>query len=78
MLYFSDFVGGGEVHPEPTALNIAEGVLVSYAVSLCVSAILLSFFGHFDSMTPVFCLCQTVVLGLPASLGAAAGKLLLQ
>ncbi len=50
--------------------SVAVGLLSSYA--------LLSFFGGLSGNDPSVQVAQTVVLGLPASLGASAGRLLLQ
>ncbi len=55
-----------------------RGVVSSYAAGLWPSAALLGFFGRFDREPLFHCLALTVVLGLPAVIGASAGQLLLQ
>jgi uncharacterized membrane protein len=40
--------------------------------------LILWFFGRFDGVTMLTALTQTVALGLAATLGASAGRLLLQ
>jgi uncharacterized membrane protein len=52
--------------------------VVTSAVALSASALILWFFGRFDGQSVVVCLTQTVVLGVAATLGASAGRLLLQ
>jgi putative integral membrane protein (TIGR02587 family) len=66
---FSDF---GGVRPW-----LFSGV-VTYAVAVVVSAVLLWFFGRFEGAHFEVALAQTVVLGLPTVLGASAGRLLIQ
>jgi uncharacterized membrane protein len=52
--------------------------VVTYAIALSSSALILWFFGRFDDVTMFTALAQTVALGLAATLGASAGRLLLQ
>jgi putative integral membrane protein (TIGR02587 family) len=49
----------------------------TYAVALLVGAATLWFFGRFDGARPAAALRQVVALGLPAAIGAAAGRVLL-
>ena len=51
--------------------------VVGYAISLCVSFYLLWVFGSIDGMSVKQMLDVTVVLGFPASLGAAASRVIL-
>ncbi len=55
-----------------------RSVATTYAIALAAGAGCLYFFGRFDGEPPNLMLAQTVVLGLPAVLGASAGRLLLQ
>ncbi len=49
---------------------------VAYLVSLTISGLMLWFFGNLDTGVPVgAALARTVVLSLPASIGGAAGRL---
>ncbi|HEV8185877.1 MAG TPA: DUF2391 family protein, partial [Chthoniobacterales bacterium] len=59
-------------------LNVIVGTVISYAVALMVSAVILWFFGRFDDVALLTCVAQVVVLGLAATLGSSAGRLLLQ
>ncbi len=48
---------------------------VAYLLSLAISAGLLWFFGNLDATTPGVALAHAVVLSFPASIGGAAGRL---
>lgn len=78
VLYFIDFRNAGRNRRKPRAMEIAMGLAMTYAVALCASAVLLWFFGRFDGASYAICAREVVVLGFPASLGASAGRLLLQ
>jgi putative integral membrane protein (TIGR02587 family) len=56
----------------------ARGVITTYAVAMVAGAGCLFFFGQFDGQPWRMMLAQTVVIGVPAVLGASAGRLLLQ
>ncbi len=58
--------------------DVVGGAVITYAIALAASAVGLTFFGRFDGQTVSACVAQIVVLGLPATLGASAGRLLLQ
>lgn len=51
--------------------------VVGYAISLLVSAYILWTFGHFEGTVAATKISETVVLAFPASLGAAAARLIL-
>ncbi|HEX7184958.1 MAG TPA: TIGR02587 family membrane protein [Thermoanaerobaculia bacterium] len=80
ILFYSDFTGSDRLRrgdgdgPGTMVLRTA----VNYAVALAASAFILWFFGRFDGMSFSVCMAQTVALGVAASLGASAGRLLLQ
>jgi putative integral membrane protein (TIGR02587 family) len=76
VMYFSEFRGSG-VH-EYTRVDSVLGVSFTYCIALVTSALLLLLFDSFADLSNDMRLAQTVVLGLPASLGASAGRLLLQ
>ena len=48
---------------------------VSYVVALAIAALMLLFFGGLAGAPASWALQQTVVLGLPAAIGGAAGRL---
>lgn len=52
--------------------------VVTYLVALFTSAVLLWFFGRFEGAHLQVAIAETVVLSLPAALGASAGRLLIQ
>lgn len=78
ILQFSGFRGASRHVARDTLTHSARGIVTTYAVALVVSAGLLWFFGKMDGEPFSQCLAQTIVLGLPAVLGASAGRLLLQ
>lgn len=78
LLYCSNF-RGSDLHVARGGWTVtASGVLMTYAVALIAAAGLLFFFNRFDGEGSTLILAQIVVLGLPAVLGAAVGRLLLQ
>lgn len=78
VLYFSEFRGSGRYIKANTRFKLVRGVISTYAIALVAGAGALFFYGRFDGEMFHICLAQTVVLGLAASLGASAGRLLLQ
>jgi putative integral membrane protein (TIGR02587 family) len=78
ILYFSDFRGARRWARAEGRLAMVRGTVVTYAVGLVASAVILWLFGRFDGMGPAVIAGQTVALGVAATLGASAGRLLLQ
>lgn len=78
ILHFSAFRGSGSHVARDTAMLAARGIFTTYAVALVASAGLLWFYGKLDGEPFSQCLAQTIVVALPAVLGASAGRLLLQ
>lgn len=78
ILFYSDFTGAQSLSQTRGVKTVLFGTVVTYAIALVVSAAILWFFGRFDGTAPIVCLAQTVVLGVAATLGASAGRLLLQ
>ncbi|HVG32691.1 MAG TPA: TIGR02587 family membrane protein [Pyrinomonadaceae bacterium] len=78
ILFYSDFAGARRFAPTGGASAIIIGTVITYSIALSSSAVILWFFGRFDGMSLIVCLAETVVLGLAATLGASAGRLLLQ
>lgn len=77
ILYFSNFMQSGRVMHRHGLLDMVLGSGATYAVALVASGLILWYFGRFDGAAPEFAVRQIVVLGLPAALGASAGRLLL-
>lgn len=79
ILYYIEFTGSAPLsQTSDSLLNVIVGTVISYAVALMVSAVILWFFGRFDDVALLTCVAQVVVLGLAATLGSSAGRLLLQ
>lgn len=79
VVYFSDFKGAPEKSKmKHKALTMTMGTTVCYLVALATSAFMLWFFDRFDNMSLWVCVAQVIVLGVPASLGASAGRLLIK
>ena len=78
ILYYSEFAGSKKHVRFDRRHDMLLGTAVTYAVALAVSAAVLLFFGRFDGQALATCVAQTVVLGVAATLGASAGRLLLQ
>jgi putative integral membrane protein (TIGR02587 family) len=77
ILYYIEFTGSGKFVRSSGFVSVVVGTVVTYAVALMISAAVLWFFGRFDEAL-ITCVAQTIVLGLAATLGASAGRLLLQ
>lgn len=78
ILHFSEFRGAQRFVRHEGWFQVTGHIAVTYVVALCAAAILLWFFGRFEDNSFAVNLSQTVILGLPANLGASAGRLLLQ
>ena len=78
ILYYSEFAGAKKLVRFDRHHDVLVGSVVTYAVALAASAAVLLFFGRFDGQAAAVCVAQTVVLGVAATLGASAGRLLLQ
>jgi putative integral membrane protein (TIGR02587 family) len=77
-VYGAGFAGHPVSADAPNALRpFLRLTVVGYALSLGVSAFLLWIFGRFENESIVPIVHGTVVLGLPAALGAAAARLTL-
>jgi putative integral membrane protein (TIGR02587 family) len=78
ILYFSDFSQASRYSPRETRVQALAGTVVTYAAALVASAAILWFFGRFEGQGLELVAAEIVVLGFPATLGASAGRLLLQ
>ena len=79
ILYYIEFTGSGQFVPAQGSIaSVVVGTVITYAVALVVSAAVLWFFGRMDDVTMNTAAAQVIVLGLAATLGASAGRLLLQ
>jgi putative integral membrane protein (TIGR02587 family) len=66
------------VPPRESSLQRLQGAATTYAVALSAAAGALHFFGRLDGRPAGLALAMIVVAGVPAALGASAGRLLLQ
>lgn len=78
IVYFFSFRGGIGQEKRDGIHGAVRGTVVTYAVALVTSIFLLWFFGRFEGASLLYACAQTVVLGLPAAMGASAGRLLIQ
>ena len=78
VLFFTDFARASRYSPKETHWQAVAGTIITYAIALVASAAILWFFGRFDGQGLEIVVAEIVVLGFPATLGASAGRLLLQ
>jgi putative integral membrane protein (TIGR02587 family) len=78
VLYYSDFRGASRWAKATGFPSVFRGTVITYAVGLVASGGILWLFGRFDGASPRAILGQTVALGVASTLGASAGRLLLQ
>ena len=78
ILFFSDFRGASRWVGPADALGMLRAAVVTYAIALVSAAMILWLFGRFDHVHLAAVVGQTVALGLASTLGATAGRLLLQ
>lgn len=77
IVYYIDFRGSGRLEGHVLTGSPLFGGSITYAAALIASAAMLWMFGRFDEAGWSEVVRQTVVLGFPAAIGAAAGRLLL-
>lgn len=79
LVYFSDFIGSGnKQRGGELAYTILLETTLCYTLALATSAFLLWFFGRLEGMNLWNGVAQTIALGVPSSLGASAGRLLIK
>jgi putative integral membrane protein (TIGR02587 family) len=78
ILHYSEFRGSREFVRTEGFGAVVVGSVSTYVVALVTSGLILWFFGRFDGVTLYTSLAQIIVLGVAATLGASAGRLLLQ
>lgn len=78
ILYFSRFARSHQFSRIESNLEALAGGATTYGIALLTSAATLWFFGRLDGCSVQVAVAQIVVLSLPATLGASAGRLLLQ
>lgn len=75
IIYFSEFKGAPKDRPD--AFRMLLDLAVMYTISLLVSLAFLWFFGRIQDYSLYIVVAQMVVLGIPAALGASAGRFLI-
>jgi putative integral membrane protein (TIGR02587 family) len=78
ILFYSDFTGARRFVSADNLARVLGGTAQTYMLALLASAAALWFFGRFDGNSFSVCLAETVVLGVASSIGASAGRLLMQ
>lgn len=78
ILFQSDFTRAHRFTRRRLRRDVLAGTVVTYALALISSALVLWFFGRFAGNGLGICVAQVVVLGLASTLGASAGRLLIQ
>jgi len=77
IVFYADFRGGRSLdHGDGPLERPVPETIAAYAISLLVSLLLLWAFGRTDGVALPVILGQVIMLGLVASFGAAAGRLL--
>lgn len=76
--YFSQFKGDGNKERQDWVYHMLYDTSMSYMVGLLASAFMLWFFNRFDSLSFINIVAECIVLGIIASLGASAGRLLIK
>lgn len=78
IIYYIDFAGSQQFVLNGGGWKVPFGAIIMYAIALVSSAVLLWFFGQFEDQGAITILSEIVVLGVVSTLGASAGRLLLQ
>ena len=78
ILYQLDFTGARRFTRRGHLRDVLAGTVITYALALVSGALVLWFFGRFDGNSLSICVAQVVVLGFAGTLGASAGRLLIQ
>jgi putative integral membrane protein (TIGR02587 family) len=78
ILFFSGFHAAARVSPQQGPLSIVTGAMVNYAIALLASAGALWFFDSLAGLGYTTGMAAVVVLGVASTLGASAGRLLIQ
>jgi putative integral membrane protein (TIGR02587 family) len=78
ILFYSDFRGARRWVRAQGFGSVLRGGVITYAVGLVMSAVMLWLFGRFDGVGAAAVVGQSVALGVASTLGASAGRLLLQ
>ncbi|KPV52379.1 hypothetical protein SE17_15870 [Kouleothrix aurantiaca] len=78
ILFFSGFHAADRVSPQQGPVSIISGAMLNYAIALAASAGALWFFDSLAGLGYTTGVAAIVVLGVASTLGASAGRLLIQ
>ena len=78
VLYMSNFKGADEIEGDEPLVNRLETVSVIYAISIASAFLLLWMYGQVSGVAPAVVVSEAIVLAFVTSLGASAGRLLIQ
>jgi putative integral membrane protein (TIGR02587 family) len=78
ILFFSNFKKGSKLPSGKIAVAVMYETFTAYIIALSSSAFMLWFFGRFNGIHFSTALSQMIILGMPAILGASAGRLLIK
>jgi putative integral membrane protein (TIGR02587 family) len=78
ILHFSSFKGSFSHSIKDELPYIAGASMMAYTVALIVSTLVLWFYGRLTDVSLSVALSQIIILSIPSSLGASAGRLLLK
>lgn len=78
VFYFSNFKGTDHQEKNPTPYEMIFDICLIYITALVASAFVLWYFRGFADLSPWNIISQCVVLGVIASMGASAGRLLIK
>lgn len=78
VVYFSDFKGSEVRLSGSFVFDVTLNTCLSYLIALAASAFALWFFGRFDNIGFWKSFAQCITLGVIASLGASAGRMLIK
>ncbi len=78
ILFFSNFRKSSKLPSGSLSLAVMFETFTAYVIALITSALMLWFFGRFSDIHFSTAVSEVIVLGLPAVLGASAGRLLIK
>lgn len=78
ILHFSSFKGSFQHSIKDELPYVTGASMMAYSVALCVSTLILWFYGRLTDVSFSVAVSQIIILSIPSSLGASAGRLLLK
>ena len=78
ILFYGGFESAARVARADSRRHAFAIAIVTFAIGVVASAVMLWFFGRFEHVGFEMIVAQTIVLSFPATLGASAGRVLLE